>query len=115
MFGYKHQMKKKSIVLMFVLMLSVFGALELKAQTDGYFRTTLSEEREDGSSGLGGLTFGDFFSGVGGGFGQQDGLSFGDFTGESIYSSNAPLGCGTFIMTTTSILYLIAKRRKEDR
>ena len=111
MFGYKHKMKKKSIVLMFVLMLSVFGALELKAQSDAFFTNT-KESRTDGTNGL---MFSDFSSGTSGGFGQKDGLSFGDFEGESLYESEVPVGHGAFIMATTGILYLIAKRRKENK
>ena len=112
-------MKKDSILLMFMLALFTFVVPELKAQTDGYFKVaSFSEEREGvsgGLSGLNGLTFGDFSSGISGGFGQQDGLSFGDFAGESLYKSEVPVGQGSFILTTTGILYLIAKRRKENK
>lgn len=114
-------MKKNSIVLVFILLLLTFAVSGLKAQTDGYFKLALSsEERESGLMELDesvGLTFNNFSSGIGGGFNQQDGLSFGDFGGESVYDSDSevPVGQGLFVMTTTGVLYLIAKRRKENK
>lgn len=112
-------MKKKSTVLMFMLLLLTFAVSGLKAQTDSFLKSTgLPEKREVGLMNMsepGGLTFGGFSSGFGGGFGQQDGLSFGDFEGESVYETEVPVGQGLLIMTTTSVLYLIAKRRKENK
>lgn len=113
-------MKKNSIVLVFILLLLTFAVSGLKAQTDGYFKLApSSEERESGLMELDesvGLTFNNFSSGIGG-FNQQDGLSFGDFGGESVYDSDfeVPVGQGLFVMTTTGVLYLIAKRRKENK
>ena len=101
-----------------MLLLLTFAVSDLKAQIDGYFKLSPVKERESGLKGIGGLnglTFSNFSSGIGGGFNQQDGLSFGDFGGESIYESKVPVGQGVFMMTATGILYLIAKRRKENK
>ena len=102
-----------------MLLLLTFAVSGLKAQTDSFLKSTsLPEKREVGLMNMsepGGLTFGGFSSGFGGGFGQQDGLNFGDFEGESVYETEVPVGQGLLIMTTTSVLYLIAKRRKENK
>lgn len=107
----ERRMKRKIIALIFILVFLTFFSLELKAQSDAFFAIK-KEQRTGGSNGL---MFNGFSSGTGGGFGQQDGLSFGDFAGESLYESKVPVGQGMFVMTATGILYLIAKRRKENK
>lgn len=98
-------MKRKIISLTFVSIFTMCFALELKAQKDAFFYTPLFEdEREYGSSGL---SFADFS-----GLGQQEGLDFESFNAKE---NTAPVGNGMFLMAATSALYLITKRRKEDK
>ncbi|MBQ5855979.1 MAG: hypothetical protein IIW55_01570 [Bacteroidales bacterium] len=98
-------MKRKIISLTFVSIFTMCFALELKAQRDAFFYTPLFEEgREYGSSGL---SFADFSD-----IGSQEGLFFEDF---NVIENTAPVGNGMFLMAATSALYLITKRRKEDK
>ena len=90
-----------------MLVFSALTASELKAQIDGFF-ASVPEHREEV---LSGLTFGNFSSGVGQGFNNKDGLTFNDFTG----NNNVPVGNGMFLMATSGLLYLITKRRKENK
>ncbi len=106
-------MKRKFIVLSFMLGFLAFVTGGLKAQTDAYFSTAKElRSPETMSPGLGfdgfagqfgqGFNFGNFDT-------QQGGFSFENFTG-----GNAPLGNGLLIMTATGLIYLMNKRRKEN-
>lgn len=98
-------MKRKIISLTFVSIFTMCFALELKAQRDAFFYTPLFEEgREYGSSGL---SFADFSD-----YGSQEGLFFESF---NVVENSVPVGNGMFLMAATSALYLITKRRKEDK
>ena len=85
----------------------------LKAQTDAYF----SNSREIRSPEVGaGMNFEGFSGQFGHGFNfgsfdtQQNGLGFEGFTG-----SDAPLADGLFVMAASSLIYLMNKRRKENK
>ena len=107
-------MKNRVIAFTFMLIFMASFAFELNAQKkDGFFTPYASEKRELASEE--GLSFNNFYGGIGEGFGQQEGLTFGGFTGKDLSDSQAPVGNGMFIMATTSMLYLITKRRKENK
>lgn len=85
---------KKNFVLMLMLCFSMFSTLELKAQgtMDAFFIND-TEVREDQHS---------------------DGLYFNDFIG----NENVPncfLGNGMLVMAATGALYLVNKRKKENK
>ena len=102
-------MKRTIIALIFLLGFTVFFTLEVSAQSDAFFAIT-KEQRTDGTNGL---MFSGFSGGIGEGFGQQNGLTFEDFIGKE--NTPVPVGNGGFIMAITSVLYLVTKRRKEDK
>jgi hypothetical protein len=93
-------MKRKFIVLSFMLGFSLFCTTGIKAQNDAFF---VNSTKQRTSINVGqGFNFGSFDT-------QQGGLSFEDFTG-----SNAPIGNGLLLMTATGLIYFINKRRKEN-
>lgn len=104
-------MKRKFIVLSFMLSFLVFISNEIQAQTDAYFSTTVEYRSPDAA----GLTIEGFSGQFGHGFDfdgfdtQQGGLGFENFTG-----GNVPLANGLLIMTATGLIYLMNKRRKEN-
>lgn len=104
-------MKRKLIVLSFMLSFLVFVSNEIKAQNDAYFSTS-DEYRTPGTTGM---TFDGFSGQFGQGFNfdgfdtEQGGLGFENFTG-----GDAPLANGLLIMTATGLIYLMNKRRKEN-
>ena len=105
-------MKKRVIAFTFMLIFMASFAFELNAQKkDGFFTPYASEKRELASEE--GLSFNNFYGGIGEGFGQQDGLTFEDFIGKE--NTSVPVGNGGFIMAITSAFYLITKRRKENK
>ena len=105
-------MKKRVIAFTFMLIFMASFAFELNAQKkDGFFTPYASEKRELASEE--GLSFNNFSGGIGEGFGQQDGLMFEDFIGKE--NTSVPVGNGGFIMAITSVLYLVTKRRKENK
>lgn len=105
-------MKRRIISLAFMLIFMTFFALDLNAQQrrDGFF-TPYNAETRNGSLEEG-LTFSGFLGGIGEGFGQQEGLDFESFNAKE---NTVPVGNGMLLMATTSALYLITKRRKEDK
>ena len=106
-------MKRKFIVLSFMLGFLAFVTGGLQAQTDAYFSNT-KELRSSESVGAGmviegfsgqfghGFNFGSFVS-------EHDGFDFEEFTGD-----DAPLANGLLLMTATGLIYLMNKRRKEN-
>ena len=104
-------MKRKLIVLTFMLSFLVFISNEMQAQTDAYF----SNRREYRSPDAIGISFDGFSGQFGQGFNfdsfvnQGGGFEFEDFTG-----GDAPLTNGLLIMTATGLIYLMNKRRKEN-
>ena len=106
-------MKRKFIVLSFMLGFLAFVTGGLQAQTDAYFSNT-KELRSSESVGAGmviegfsgqfgqGFNFGSFVS-------EQEGFDFEEFTG-----GDAPVGNGLLLMTATGLIYLMNKRRKEN-
>jgi hypothetical protein len=106
-------MKRKIIVLTFMLSFLGFISKEMQAQTDAYFSNTKElRSSESVGAGLGiegfsgqfghGFNFGSFDT-------QQGGFGFEDFTG-----GDAPVGNGLLLMTATGLIYLMNKRRKEN-
>ncbi len=93
-------MKKKLTLLMFLMSMGLFLSPMLKAQTDAYFSNYSAQRTEQP-----GLTFNVFSGGA-----NQEGLAFNGFSEKE----NVPVGNGIFLMTTSGLLYLITKRRKED-
>ena len=83
---------KKNFILMLMLCFTTFSALEMKAQTDAFFANE-TEVREDQHS---------------------DGLYFNDFT-ENQNVPNCFLGNGMLVMAATGALYLVNKRKKENK
>ena len=104
-------MKRKLVVIMSILCFMAFVTREIHAQNDGYF-TTVNEYR---SSDAMGLSFDGFSGQMGNGFNfdsfisGNDGLSFEEFIGDE-----APVSSGLLLMTSTGLIYLINKRRKEN-
>lgn len=117
------KMKRKFIVLSFMLSFLTFVSGGLTAQTDAYFSTSQGLRSPDAM----GLTIEEFSGQFGHGFnfgpfsGQEGGFNFGSFDGqeggfsfESFTGGDAPLANGLLIMTATGLIYLINKRRKEN-
>lgn len=102
-------MRKNLIVLVIVLFVSAFVMPELKAQDYFFYNDT---KQRTGESAMGnGLFFEGFYGGIGEGFGQQNGLYFEGFAG----NAQVPIGDGLLMMTATGFIYLITKRRKENK
>ena len=128
-------MKRKIIVLTFILGFMAFVTGDLQAQTDAYFSVTKEIRSHDAvGTGFGfdefseqseyGFGFGNFydnlnglgFDGFGGDgglgfddFGNDGGLGFGsfDFVGED---GEVPLGSGTLFLCSLAAAYLVKKR-----
>lgn len=104
-------MKRKLIVMTFMLSFLAFISNELKAQNDAYF-TTAKEYRSPDAMGL---SFNNFDGQIGNGFNfgsfvtEHNGFDFEEFIG-----GDAPVTNGLLIMTATGLIYLINKRRKEN-
>ena len=91
-----------------MLLFTALTTSELHAQIDGFFANATGHREEA----LSGLTFGNFSSGVGQGFNKDgNGLKFDDFTGKD----DVPVGNGMSMMAAAGFLYLITKRRKENK
>ena len=106
-------MKRKFIVLGFMLSFLAFITGGLQAQTDAYFSN--SKELRSSEAVGGGVGFEGFSGQFGQGFNfgsfdtQQGGFDFEGFEG-----GDAPLANGLFVMTATGLIYLMNKRRKEN-
>lgn len=107
-------MKRRVIAFTFMSVFMASFAFELNAQKKDSFFTPYTSEKREGVSEEG-LSFNNFYGGIEEGFGQQEGLTFGGFTGKDLSDTQVPVGNGMFIMATTSMLYLITKRRKENK
>lgn len=118
-------MKRKLIVLSFILSFLAFISNEMQAQNDAYFNvvneyrspdaTGFSFDNFSGQSGQG-FYFDQFSGNSGQGFNfegfinQQNGFTFEEFT-----SGEVPVGNGLFVLTTAGFIYLINIRRKENK
>ena len=102
-------MKKKLITLTFTILLS-FASVSMNAQTDAFFTNGADSRTTSGS-----VSFNDFSGQYGQGFSfnsfnNQDGLSF-----NGLNSDGAPITNGLLILSATGMLYMITKRRKENK
>ena len=93
-------MKRKLIVSLFMLTFFLLRPIETKAQ-DAFF--TNSSEQRTYSIEQQGFNFGNMDT-------PQNGFNF-----ETMNGNGVPLANGLLLMTTTGLIYLMNKRRKENK
>ena len=94
-------MKRKLIVLTFMLSFSLFDTTGINAQNDAFFEYTSEAQRASSNVGQG-----FYFENLNT---QPNGIYFEEY----VINGDVPLTNGMLLMTVTGLIYLMNKRRKE--
>ena len=103
-------MRRKFIVITFVLVFLAFVSNEMRGQSDGYF-TTVNEYR---SLDAPDLSFYEYSRQIGNGFNFETFMSDGNGYKFEAFIDEAPITNGLLLLTSVGLIYLMNKRRKEN-
>lgn len=103
-------MRRKFIVITFLLVFLAFVSNKMQGQSDGYF-TTMNEYR---SLDAPDPSFYGYSRQIGNGFNFEAFMSEDNGYNFELFIEEAPITNGLMLLTTVGLVYLINKRRKEN-